>query len=50
MKRAAELLKRGDGGVGEVAVAVGFKSVAHFSQRFRARYDVTPSAYRHSNR
>ncbi len=46
MKRAAELLERDDGGVGEVAVAVGFKSVAHFSQRFRARYGVAPSAYR----
>ncbi len=46
MKQAARLLERDDGGVGEVAVAVGFKSVAHFSQRFRVRYGVTPSAYR----
>ncbi len=50
MKHAAKLLERDDGGVGEVAVAVGFKSVAHFSQRFRAYYGHTPSAYRAQQR
>ncbi len=46
MNHAAKLLGRDDGGVGEVADAVGFKSVAHFSQRFRDYHGLTPSAYR----
>lgn len=45
LERAAELLGRRAGNVSEVAFAVGFKTVSHFSQRFRERYGVPPSAY-----
>ena len=45
LARAAQLLERGEGGVGEVAVAVGFKSVSHFGERFRRRFGATPSAF-----
>ncbi len=43
--RAAELL-RGDANVSETAYAVGFKSVSHFSHRFRRHYGTTPSTFR----
>ena len=46
LRRAVELLESDAGSVGEVACAVGFKSVSHFTQRFRDRYGKTPSAYR----
>ncbi|MEM9596798.1 MAG: sigma 54-interacting transcriptional regulator [Acidobacteriota bacterium] len=45
LQRAAKMLGRGEGTVGEIAYAVGFKSPSHFSQAFRDRYGVTPSAY-----
>ncbi|MEM1044090.1 MAG: two-component regulator propeller domain-containing protein [Bacteroidota bacterium] len=45
LARAARLLTERAGGVGEIAYAVGFKSVAHFSRTFRATYEVAPSAY-----
>jgi transcriptional regulator GlxA family with amidase domain len=32
--------------VGEVAYAVGFASVSHFTKCFREAYDVTPAVYR----
>lgn len=50
LKRAAELLTSGEGTVSEVAYAVGFKSVSHFSQAFRRAYGVTPSAYANGSR
>jgi signal transduction histidine kinase/DNA-binding NarL/FixJ family response regulator len=43
LDRGAELLRARAGTVSEVAYAVGFKSVSHFSRAFRRRYDVTPS-------
>jgi CheY-like chemotaxis protein len=46
LERAAELLRAGEGNVSEVAYAVGFRSVAHFSRRFREHHGVTPSSYR----
>ena len=46
LERAAELLAAGEGNVGEVAYAVGFRSVSHFTNRFRERFRVTPSAWR----
>jgi signal transduction histidine kinase/ligand-binding sensor domain-containing protein/DNA-binding response OmpR family regulator len=46
LERAAELLKDGSSSVAEVAYAVGFQSVSHFSQRFREANGVTPSEYR----
>ncbi len=45
LARAAGLLEARAGGVGEIAYAVGFKSVAHFSRAFHAHYGVPPSAY-----
>ena len=45
LARAAEMLRAGAGNVGEVAYAVGFKSLSHFSTRFKARYAATPSAW-----
>ena len=50
LERAAELLAAGEGNVGEVAYAVGFRSVAHFTNRFRERFKVTPSAWRRGER
>ena len=45
LERAAQLLAGQAGLVSEVAYAVGFKSVAHFSKRFRDHYGVPPSRY-----
>lgn len=45
VERAAQILEDGDATVGEVAYAVGFKSVSHFSRCFREAYDVPPSLY-----
>ena len=50
LERAAELLAAGEGNVGEVAYAVGFRSVAHFTNRFRDRFQTTPSAWRRGER
>ena len=44
LERADRLLRERAGGVGEVAYAVGFKSVAHFSRAFREVHGVPPSA------
>lgn len=46
LNRAAELLAGGAGNVSEVAYAVGFKSVAHFSRRFRKQFEMTPTAWK----
>jgi len=48
--RAAELLTAGEGGVGEIAYAVGFRSVSHFTHRFRQRFGVSPSAWKRGQR
>jgi CheY-like chemotaxis protein len=50
LEHAALLLERGDGAIGEIAYAVGFRSVAHFSSSFKEQYGATPSAYRQSPR
>jgi DNA-binding response OmpR family regulator len=50
LERAAELLAAGEGNVGEVAYAVGFRGVGHFTNRFRDRFRVTPSAWRRGER
>jgi AraC-like DNA-binding protein len=50
LERAAELLANAEGNVGEVAYAVGFRSVSHFTNRFRERFQVTPSAWRRGDR
>ncbi|MGE4072470.1 MAG: ATP-binding protein [Lysobacterales bacterium] len=41
--RAQALLQAGEGGVSEIAYAVGFKTVAHFSNSFRQRFGQSPS-------
>jgi signal transduction histidine kinase/DNA-binding response OmpR family regulator len=45
LQAAARLLAERAGNVAEVAEAVGFASVSHFSRRFRERFDITPAAY-----
>ena len=45
LERAAQLLTAQAGTVSEVAYAVGFKSVAHFSNRFEKDFGCRPSAY-----
>jgi DNA-binding response OmpR family regulator len=46
LERAAQILESGAGSVAEVAYAVGFKSVAHFSNAFNDQHGVRPSAWR----
>jgi len=46
LERAAAMLEAGAGSVSEVAYAVGFKSVAHFSNAFHELHGVRPSAWR----
>jgi signal transduction histidine kinase/ligand-binding sensor domain-containing protein/CheY-like chemotaxis protein/AraC-like DNA-binding protein len=48
LERAAQLLEAGAGSVSEIAYGVGFKSVAHFSNRFQDQFGVRPSGYRHA--
>jgi len=45
LERAAKMLSVGAGTVGQIAYAVGFKNLAHFSSRFREQYGQTPAAY-----
>jgi AraC-like DNA-binding protein len=46
LQRAAELLKAKAGNVSEVAYGTGFKSVSHFTKRFREKFGHTPSEHR----
>jgi YesN/AraC family two-component response regulator len=45
LQRAEQLLRDGAGSVSEIAYAVGFKSVAHFSNAFHERTGERPSAF-----
>ncbi len=45
LEHAALLLAGQQGSVSEVAYAVGFKSVSHFTQTFRSAYGVLPSRF-----
>jgi AraC family transcriptional regulator len=47
LERAAAMLK-GPATIAHIAHACGFRSPAHFSVRFHARFGLTPSQYRHS--
>ena len=49
LAQAAQWLAETAISVGEVAYGVGFKSVPHFCVSFRARYGVSPSAYRQAH-
>lgn len=44
LARASTLLAAGEGSVSEVAYGVGFKSTAHFSNSFLARFGTRPSS------
>jgi AraC-like DNA-binding protein len=44
LRRAEALLRAHRGNVSEVAYAVGFDNLSHFSQAFRKRYGVAPSS------
>ena len=46
MEKAAELLRRGDDSVAEIAAAVGYDSPSRFSAAFRERYHMLPTEYR----
>jgi signal transduction histidine kinase/DNA-binding response OmpR family regulator len=46
LKHAAHWLEETDATVSEVAYACGFKTVPHFTRRFKARFGTTPAAYR----
>lgn len=45
LKIAAELLKKGNGNISEIAYAVGFNDVSYFSKCFKEMYHCTPSEY-----
>jgi signal transduction histidine kinase/CheY-like chemotaxis protein/AraC-like DNA-binding protein/streptogramin lyase len=45
LERAADLLRLRSGTVSEVAYAVGFRSVSHFSSSFRKHFGRTPTAF-----
>lgn len=45
LEKAGELLLAARGSVSEIAYAVGFQSLAHFSRSFREHFGVPPSQY-----
>lgn len=45
LKMAADLLKKNNGNISEIAYAVGFNDVSYFSKCFREMFGVTPSDY-----
>ena len=45
LERAAQLLEQQAGNVSEVAYAVGFRDIHHFSKLFRQTFGVAPSDY-----
>ncbi len=50
LERAATLLGAQSGTVSEVAYGLGFKSVSHFTRRFREKFGHTPSDHRTRSR
>lgn len=50
LERAKRLLQRGEGSVTEVAYAVGYRSIAHFSTAFRQATGLSPTVFRQSTR
>lgn len=45
LERAEAMLAAGAGSIQQIAYAVGFRSVSHFSRSFREQYGVPPSRY-----
>jgi signal transduction histidine kinase/DNA-binding response OmpR family regulator len=45
LKTAAELLKKGNGNISDIAYSVGFNDVSYFSKCFKEIYLCTPSEY-----
>jgi signal transduction histidine kinase/DNA-binding response OmpR family regulator len=45
LKVGAELLKKGNGNISEIAYSVGFSDVSYFSKCFKEIYQCTPSEY-----
>lgn len=45
LEASKELLRRGDMNVSQIAAALHFSSVQHFSSAFRQHYGLTPTAY-----
>jgi AraC-like DNA-binding protein len=45
LERGARLLESGEQNITQVAYAVGFKSLSHFSRRFKERFGPPPSQY-----
>ena len=43
LKTAADLLKKGNGNISEIAYSVGFNDVSYFSKCFKEIYGCTPS-------
>jgi transcriptional regulator GlxA family with amidase domain len=46
LKQAAHLLVVTDGTVSEIAYACGFKTVPHFTRRFKDEFGKSPAAWR----
>lgn len=49
LRQAAHWLQETDATVSEVAYSCGFKTVPHFTRRFKERYEATPAVYREAN-
>jgi signal transduction histidine kinase/AraC-like DNA-binding protein len=45
LKISAELLKKGNGNISEIAYSVGFNDVSYFSKCFKEMYQCTPTEY-----
>ncbi len=50
LREAANLIERRRGSISEVAFAVGFASVSHFSRRFREHFGITDYAEQNEDR
>ncbi len=50
MKRARTLLRNGNMTVENIAYAVGYANVEHFTRQFRKKYSMTPMEYREQKR
>jgi len=45
LEKAEEMLKANAGNIGEIAYSVGFKSVAHFTRKFKEQFGQPPRSY-----